>query len=98
MHQTFTSFDWLIVGSYIVAVSTVGSLFYSKKTSTSDFFLGGRAMKALPVAISLVAADLSAITYMGTPAWSFQFNLELFWVSLSYVVAIPIVIFVFLPF
>jgi SSS family transporter len=98
MHTNFTSMDWLIVGSYIAAVSTVGSLFYRKGATASDFFLGGRAMKALPVAISLVAADMSAITYMGTPAWSFQKNLELFWVTFSYILAAPVVMYLFLPF
>lgn len=98
MQFHFTTLDWLILATYVAAVSTIGSLFYRKGASAADFFLGGRAMKALPVAISLVAADMSAITYMGTPAWSFRFNLELFWVNLSYLAAIPVVMYVFLPF
>jgi SSS family transporter len=98
MHTHFTVEAWLIVGAYLAAVSTIGSLFYRKGASASDFFLGGRTMKALPVAISLVAADMSAITYMGTPAWSFSNNLELFWVTVSYLLAAPVVMYVFLPF
>jgi solute:Na+ symporter, SSS family len=65
MQYHFTTLDWLIVATYVAAVSLIGSLFYRKGASPSDFFLGGRSMKALPVAISLVAADISAITYMG---------------------------------
>lgn len=98
MHIHFTPVDWLICGGYIVAVSAIGSIFYRKGASASDFFLGNRAMKALPVAISLLAADMSAITYMGTPAWSFQKNLELFWITLSYLFAAPIVMYLFMPF
>lgn len=98
MHYQFTTLDWLVVGVYVIAVTTIGSLFYRKGSSAKDFFLGGRTMKAIPVAISLVAADMSAISYMGTPAWSFQFNLELFWVNLSYLAVVPIVMFLFLPF
>ncbi len=98
MQIHFTTLDWLILACYVAGISTIGSLFYRKKASAADFFLGGRAMKALPVAVSLVAADMSAITYMGTPAWSFRFNLELFWFNLSYLAVIPIVMYVFLPF
>lgn len=98
MHYQFSNLDWLVVGTYVIAISTIGSLFYRKGTSSADFFLGGRNIKALPVAISLVAADMSAISYMGAPAWSFRFNLELFWVNLSYLVAIPVVMYLFLPF
>jgi SSS family transporter len=98
MHYHFSTLDWLVLAAYVAAVTMIGSLFYHKGASAADFFLGGRTMKAIPVAISLVAADMSAITYMGTPAWSFQFNLEMFWVTLSYVVAVPVVMYLFLPF
>ncbi|MGH9524590.1 MAG: sodium:solute symporter family transporter, partial [Terriglobales bacterium] len=95
---TFTLTDWLILGGYIALISTVGSLFYRKKTSPGDFFLGGRGMKAIPVAISLVAADMSAISYMGAPAWTYQHNLELVWSSWSYLFVAPVVMFLFMPF
>jgi sodium-coupled monocarboxylate transporter 8/12 len=55
-------------------------------------------MKAVPVAISLVAADMSAITYMGSPAWTYQHNFEIIWASWAYLFVAPIVMFVFMPF
>ena len=94
----FTLADWMILGGYIVLISTLGSLFYRKKTSAADFFLGGRSMKAIPVAISLVAADMSAISYMGAPAWTYQHNLELVWSSWTYLFVAPVVMFLFMPF
>jgi SSS family transporter len=94
----FSYANWLILGTYIVAISVLGSLFYRKKTTAGEFFLGGRRMKAIPVAISLVAADLSAISYMGAPAWTYQHNLELVWSSWSYLFVAPVVMFVFMPF
>ena len=96
--NTFTLADWMILGGYIVLISTLGSLFYRKKTSAADFFLGGRSMKAIPVAISLVAADMSAISYMGAPAWTYQHNLELVWSSWTYLFVAPVVMFLFMPF
>lgn len=90
--------QWVIVAIYVCSVTLIGSLFYRKRTSAADYFLGGRSMSAIPVAISLVAADMSAISYMGLPAWSFQYNMELFWVSASIVLAVPVVMYVFMPF
>ena len=52
----------------------------------------------LPAGISIIAADLSGISVMGTPAWAFKHNLELFWHSVGYVIVAPIVIVVFVPF
>jgi solute:Na+ symporter, SSS family len=98
MRYEFTSLDWAIVLCYLVAVGTVGSLFYRRNTSSPDYFLGGRRMKALPVAISLVAADLSAISYMGVPAWAWQKNLQLFLSTCACLLAAPVVMYLFLPF
>src|SRR5689334_10328229 len=98
MEHLFSWPDWLILGGYIVAISVLGTLFYRKKTTAGDFFLGGRRMKALPVAISLVAADMSAISYMGAPAWAYEHNLELVWSSWSYLLVAPVVMFLFMPF
>jgi SSS family transporter len=94
----FSFSEWAVVALYVVAVTTIGSMFYRRRSSAADFFLGGRSMAALPVAISLVAADMSAISYLGLPAWSYGLNLQLFWVSASYAIAVPVVMYVFLPF
>ena len=98
MKASFTTAEWLIVGCYIVTVSAIGSLFYRRRASAPEYFLGGRGMSALPVAISLVAADLSAISYMGIPAWSYQQNLELFLSTCAYLLVAPIVMYLFMPF
>src|SRR6266508_3435586 len=98
MKTTFSTVSWVIVGCYIVVVSIVGSLFYRKRASAPEYFLTGRRMSALPVAISLVAADVSAISYMGIPAWSYAHNLELFLLTCTFLFVAPIVMYVFMPF
>jgi solute:Na+ symporter, SSS family len=98
MQHSFTLSSWIILVAYVVAVSTVGSLFYRKRSSASEYFLGGRSMGFLPVAISLVAADLSAISYMGIPAWGYGHNLELFLQTVVFLMVVPIVMYLFLPF
>jgi SSS family transporter len=98
MEAHFTFVDWVIVVGYILAVSTIGSLFYRKRSSASEYFLAGRGMRVIPVAISLVAADLSAITYMGIPAWGFQHDLELYLSVIVLILVAPIVMYLFMPF
>ena len=98
MTHGFSLSSWIILIGYVVAIGTIGSLFYRKKSSASDYFLGGRAMGFIPVAISLVAADMSAISYMGVPAWGFGHNLELFLQTVVFLAAVPVVMYLFLPF
>lgn len=76
----------------------LGSRFYQRQSTPQEYFLGGRRMSWLPVGISIIAADLSAITIMGTPAWAYGHNLELLWNSFGFILAAPIVLTVFVPF
>src|SRR5713101_6011191 len=94
----FSTVDCIVVILYLAAIATFGSSFYRKKNTAKDYFLGGRSISWIPAAISIIAADLSAITVMGAPAWTFKHNLELAWFSLSYPLTAPMVILVFLPF
>src|ERR1017187_9552421 len=83
--------------AYLAVITTVGVCFYRKSSTMDDYLLGGRGMKWFPVGLSILAADTSAITYLGYPAWSFQHNLKYNQVILPYLVAVPIVIWLFLP-
>ncbi len=94
----FTALDSIAVVAYLAGISIIGSLFYKRKSTAREYFLGGRSMSWLPVGISIIAADLSAITVMGNPAWSYQHNLEIVWQAVGYVLMAPIVILFFVPF
>ena len=94
----FTTFDSITVLAYLLGISVIGSLFYKRKSTAKEYFLGGRSMSWLPVGISIIAADLSAITVMGNPAWSYQHNLEIIWQAFGYLLVAPVVILVFAPF
>jgi SSS family solute:Na+ symporter len=94
----FTPLDYGLVIGYLILIAAIGSSFYRKKSTAKEYFLGGRSISWLPVGISLVAADLSAITIMGVPAWSYKHNLELLLLSVGYPLMAPFVIMIFVPF
>ncbi len=89
--------DLGLILSYLIGITAIGSRFYRKNVTTRDYLLGGKRMAWFPVALSILAADTSAITYLGTPAWSFLHDLKLNMVVFSYLLAIPVVIFLFVP-
>lgn len=96
--KSFSAVDYAVVIGYLVVIAGIGSSFYRRKTTAKEYFLGGRAMWWLPVGISLVAADLSAISVMGSPAWSYKNNMQLLWLSVGYPLMAPVAIIVFVPF
>lgn len=90
--------DYVAVVLYLIAIAIFGSSFYRRNSSAREYFLGSRSISWLPAGISIIAADLSAISVMGAPAWSYKNNLELMWVSAGYPLVAPLVILVFVPF
>jgi SSS family transporter len=74
----FTTFDWSILIAYMAVTLLIGFSFYRRQGSSSDFFLAGRGMSWFPIAISIMATDLSAISYMGVPALVYQKDLKYF--------------------
>lgn len=94
----FATADYIIVIAYLCTIAAIGSSFYRRKSTPKEYFLGGRSMSWLPVGISIIAADLSAITVMGTPAWAYKYNLEPLWITATYPLVAPLVILIFIPF
>jgi len=76
MNTGFTTIDYIVLFFYLIGVSVLGSFFYKEQRTIKDFFLAGRSMGWLPVCLSIIATDLSAISYMGAPAWSYQKDLQ----------------------
>jgi SSS family transporter len=89
--------DLLVITSYLLVITIVGSRFYSRSASMREYLLGSKGMRWLPVALSILAADTSVISYLGYPAWSFRENMVFNQNCLTYLIAIPVVIWLFVP-
>ncbi len=96
--RQFSTIDYLMVISYMIGIAALGSSFYRRRSTARDYFLGGRTFSWLPAGISIVAADMSAITLMGSTGWAYKHNLQLAWMLCGYVLTAPVAIFVFVPF
>ncbi len=68
--------DGVVMVAYILGIVFIGSMFARRQKTAADFFLANRSFKWLPIALSVIASDLSAISYMGAPAMSFQHDLR----------------------
>jgi len=89
--------DLAVIVGYLVGITWIGARSYRKNSSMQEYLLGNKGMKWLPVALSILAADTSAVSYLGVPAWSYQENMRLNQNIFTYLLAIPIVIWLFLP-
>lgn len=71
MASTFSVLDYCLFVA-VLLVSTVVGLYYflkekfgKKEMTSDDLLMGGREMSVFPVAMSLVASYMSAITVLG---------------------------------
>ncbi|MCA9232245.1 MAG: sodium/solute symporter [Planctomycetales bacterium] len=55
------SIDYLIIGTYMLGVLSIGSYFAKYIHSTGDFFLAGRALPFWAIGMSIVVTDIGAI-------------------------------------
>ena len=68
--------DWLVILVYLVAMVGIGLYFYlqERRTSTADFFVGGRSIPFWAAGISLYATNTSSISFIAIPAKAFETN------------------------
>src|SRR5256714_6680745 len=71
--------DGLIIIVYFAAITSIGLYMGRREKSLHDFALGGRSMPWWAVMASIIAAETSAATFLGTPGEGFANR------SLSYV-------------
>src|SRR5215813_12131246 len=91
---------WLdlgVIAVYLVAITWFGARFRSSQKSLKDYFLGGKSAPWWAIALSIVSAETSTLTVIGTPALSFQGNFGFLQVVFGYLLARIVISALFLP-
>ncbi|NWR76894.1 SC5A8 protein, partial [Centropus unirufus] len=96
----FTAWDYVVFAAMLMVSAIIG-IYYAfagggQKTS-EDFLMGGRRMNAFPVALSLTASFMSAVTVLGTPAEIYCFGAMFCIFSITYVLVVLCSAEIFLP-
>jgi Na+/proline symporter len=90
-------FDLTIVLVYLAGITWFGARFRRGQKSLRDYFLGGRTAPWWAIALSIVSAETSTLTIIGTPALAFGGNLGFLQLVLGYLLARIVISFLFLP-
>jgi len=89
--------DWGVILAYLAGITWFGSRFRRDQKSLSDYFLGGRTAPWWAISLSIVSAETSTLTIVGTPALSFTGNLGFLQLVLGYLLARIVISVVLLP-
>lgn len=89
--------DLAVIVVYLVGITWFGARFKSDQKNLKDYFLGGRNTPWWAIAFSIVSAETSTLTVIGTPALSFNGNFGFLQVVFGYLLARIIISTLFLP-
>lgn len=90
-------FDLAVVGIYLIGITWFGTRFRNTQRSLKDYFLGGREAPWWAIGFSIVSAETSTLTIIGTPALSFAGNFGFLQVVIGYLFARIVISVLFLP-
>src|SRR4051794_7126384 len=89
--------DLGVIFLYLVGITWFGSRFKSTQKTLKDYFLGGRTTPWWAIGFSIVSAETSTLTVIGTPALAFNGNFGFLQVVFGYLLARIVISFLFLP-
>jgi SSS family transporter len=90
-------YDLAVIIVYLVGITWFGAQFKESQRSLRDYFLGGRKTPWWAIGFSIVSAETSTLTVIGTPALSFVGNFGFLQVVFGYLLARLVISFLFLP-
>ncbi len=69
MNTALSTTDIVVLLAYIAAILGMSAWFARRQRTGEDYFLAGRRMGATPLALSVVANQVSAVSLVGAPAF-----------------------------
>lgn len=89
--------DLAVIAAYLAGITWFGARFRRGQRTLQDYFLGGKTIPWWAIALSIVSAETSTLTVIGTPVLSFQGNYGFLQVVLGYLAARIVISALFLP-
>ncbi len=89
--------DLAVIAGYLLFITWFGAQFKENQKTLKDYFLGGRGAPWWAIAFSIVSAETSTLTVIGTPALSFAGNFTFLQLILGYLLGRIVIAILFLP-
>ncbi|EMP28121.1 Sodium-coupled monocarboxylate transporter 2 [Chelonia mydas] len=98
--KNFVAWDYVVFAALFLISSGIGVFFAIKErknVTSKQFLVGGKQMTCGPVALSLTASFMSAVTVLGTPAEVYRYGAPFIVFFISYMFVIIFTSELFLP-
>ncbi|KAJ2952380.1 hypothetical protein O0L34_g4663 [Tuta absoluta] len=98
--NAFVLWDYVIMATTMLMSIAIGLYFRftgGKQATNEEYLLADRNMSILPVAVSLMASFMSAVTLLGVSSEIYYYGLQFVVINISYGIATPIATELYLP-
>jgi len=97
LSHSFSLLDYAVFAAYLVATLAIGSMFVKGQRTLNEYFLAGRSMGSVLVAMTVLASLFSGITFLAAPSEGYANGPVFFLVNLGFFIATPLTALVFIP-
>ena len=94
----FAALDWAIVIAFLAGNLVLGYFLSRRVKTAKEFNLGSGATPWWAIGLSVIATYVSALSFLGAPAWAYKDGLAALAIHLNYPIVIILVTGFFLPF
>ena len=94
---SFGTLNYIILALYLLGMVGIGLFFARRQENAEMFFLGGRKLPWIAVAMSMYASLTSAVTYLGLPGTAYSENISLIIVCIMSPIVAPFILLIFYP-
>lgn len=94
----FGYLNWAIVAAYLVGNLALGWAMSRRVRSSKDYQLGDRSAPWWAIGVSVVATYVSALSFLGGPAWAYGDGMAALAIHVNYPLVIFAVVVLYLPF
>ena len=77
--------DYIVLAVALLISASIG-IYYRRQTNANDYLLAGGTMSPMPVAFSLMASFMSAITLLGVTNENFAYGTQFIVINISYAI------------
>lgn len=97
---TFGAADYAVFAVMLVVSSLIG-IYYrftgDRQRTAREYLVANKNMSVVPVAFSLMASFMSAVTLLGVPSENYYYGTQFVVINIAYIFGTPIAAYVFLP-
>ncbi len=95
---TFGILNWSIIFAYLLGNLGLGWAMSRKVNDAKDYYIGDRSAPWWAIGISVVATYVSALSFLGGPAWAYGDGMAALAIHINYSLVIFLCIVFFIPF